>query len=132
MMALADYVDYMQVGEGISGERRGWSSEIDGQVRGRHGGGTAGEGKDHRDEGSLDLLHPPSHLAVVCTLPLWSIMQRQADEEPLYIFDHDFVAAVPELATEYTVPHVFDQDLLQLLGGWVGGWVGGLHWLRSW
>ena len=43
-------------------------------------------------------------------------MQRQADEEPLYIFDHDFVAAAPELATEYTVPHVFDQDLLQLLG----------------
>ena len=47
------------------------------------------------------------------------VVQRQGDEEPLYIFDHDFIAAAPELAAEYTVPHVFDQDLLQLLGGWM-------------
>ena len=63
-----------------------------------------------------------------CILPL---VQRQGDEEPLYIFDHDFVAAAPELAAEYTVPHVFDQDLLQLLGGCRGGrgwcWQGGVR-----
>lgn len=41
---------------------------------------------------------------------------RQYDEEPLYVFDDRFQKAIPELLSMYSVPSVFDQDLLAVLG----------------
>ncbi len=48
-----------------------------------------------------------------------SYMQRQCDEEPLYVFDASFGDRVPALLELYTVPAVFQQDLLSVLGEWL-------------
>lgn len=49
-------------------------------------------------------------------------MQRQADEEPLYVFDPDFdqPEAAPQLLDSYSTPLVFDQDYTAVLGELVG------------
>ncbi|CAK4081369.1 unnamed protein product [Aphanomyces euteiches] len=39
----------------------------------------------------------------------------QHDETPLYIFDADFGTAMPELLDDYSIPSVFQEDLLSLL-----------------
>ncbi|KAG2440826.1 hypothetical protein HXX76_003681 [Chlamydomonas incerta] len=52
------------------------------------------------------------------TLPAYTdYMARQADEEPLYIFDPDFVEAAPGLRQLYDIPAVFDQDYFGVLPG---------------
>ncbi|KAI9916576.1 hypothetical protein PsorP6_018057 [Peronosclerospora sorghi] len=38
------------------------------------------------------------------------------DDQPLFIFDKDFAAKVPRLATDYTVPAYFREDFFALLG----------------
>lgn len=43
-------------------------------------------------------------------------MLRQADEEPLYIFDEDFGDAAPGMLQWYAAPRVMDQDFAALLG----------------
>ncbi|KAG1656500.1 hypothetical protein FOA52_012500 [Chlamydomonas sp. UWO 241] len=43
-------------------------------------------------------------------------MQRQADEEPLYVFDAGFVEAAPKLRTLYDTPALFPEDHFALLG----------------
>jgi len=45
-----------------------------------------------------------------------SYIYSQHDEEPLYIFDSDFLEAAPCLADDYSVPQVFEQDHLSHLG----------------
>lgn len=55
----------------------------------------------------------------------WDYVCRQADEEPLYVFDGGFGETAPELLARYRVPAVFGQDYYRALGEWLGGWVGG-------
>jgi hypothetical protein len=43
-------------------------------------------------------------------------MQRQHDEEPLYVFDAAFGETAPELLDLYSVPEPFDQDFTAVLG----------------
>lgn len=38
------------------------------------------------------------------------------DDQPLYIFDHDFAAKAPALATEYSVLSYFAEDMFRVLG----------------
>jgi hypothetical protein len=40
----------------------------------------------------------------------------QHDEEPLYIFDPTFGESAPPLLVDYTVPPLFGEDFLELLG----------------
>ncbi|KAG2497828.1 hypothetical protein HYH03_004098 [Edaphochlamys debaryana] len=52
------------------------------------------------------------------TLPAYvDYMARQADEEPLYIFDPDFAEAAPGIRQMYDVPHVFAEDYMDCLRG---------------
>lgn len=44
-----------------------------------------------------------------------SYMKVQHDEDPLYIFDDKFGEAVPTLLEEYSVPHLFREDLFDVL-----------------
>jgi hypothetical protein len=39
----------------------------------------------------------------------------QTDEDPLYVFDHDFVAAAPDMLHSYAVPPIFAEDLFSVL-----------------
>ncbi|KAL4420190.1 hypothetical protein ABPG77_011406 [Micractinium sp. CCAP 211/92] len=41
---------------------------------------------------------------------------EQHDEEPLYIFDSSLAETAPQLAAQYTVPHLFRHDLFSCLG----------------
>lgn len=43
-------------------------------------------------------------------------MIRQADEEPLYVFDEEFGEAAPGMLQWYTPPSVITQDLTSVLG----------------
>eukprot|EP00955_Chlamydomonas_euryale_P020574 217924-Chlamydomonas_euryale.AAC.2 len=57
---------------------------------------------------------PPTPLAhALATGPR---LHRQRDEEPLYVFDSDFVEAAPRLRSLYEVPCVFSEDMFALLG----------------
>ncbi|KXZ56197.1 hypothetical protein GPECTOR_1g170 [Gonium pectorale] len=52
------------------------------------------------------------------TMPAYvDYMARQADEEPLYVFDPSFAEAAPGIRDLYEVPHVFDKDYFSVLGG---------------
>ncbi|CAK9313061.1 unnamed protein product [Citrullus colocynthis] len=42
-------------------------------------------------------------------------MQLQHDEDPLYIFDDKFGEAAPDLLKDYDVPHLFQEDLFDVL-----------------
>jgi hypothetical protein len=42
-------------------------------------------------------------------------MARQADEEPLYVFDEDFGATAPEMLQWYRPPRVVQEDLAAVL-----------------
>ncbi|OQR99162.1 histone arginine demethylase [Thraustotheca clavata] len=42
-------------------------------------------------------------------------VERQSDETPLYIFDSRFAEKMPELLDDYTIPVVFDEDLLSFV-----------------
>ncbi|XP_077249906.1 transferases, transferring glycosyl groups isoform X2 [Tasmannia lanceolata] len=44
-----------------------------------------------------------------------SYMNRQHDEDPLYIFDDQFGEAAPDLLKDYNVPHLFEEDLFDVL-----------------
>ncbi|KAH7683481.1 Clavaminate synthase-like protein [Dioscorea alata] len=44
-----------------------------------------------------------------------SYMKVQHDEDPLYIFDDKFGEAAPTLLEEYSVPHLFREDLFDVL-----------------
>ncbi|XP_059638208.1 lysine-specific demethylase JMJ21 isoform X2 [Cornus florida] len=44
-----------------------------------------------------------------------SYMQTQHDEDPLYIFDEKFGEVTPGLLEEYSVPHLFQEDLFDVL-----------------
>ncbi|KAM7253241.1 hypothetical protein ACFE04_025859 [Oxalis oulophora] len=44
-----------------------------------------------------------------------SYMNMQHDEDPLYIFDDKFGEAAPDLLTDYSVPHLFQEDLFDVL-----------------
>ncbi|GIL61055.1 hypothetical protein Vafri_15459 [Volvox africanus] len=51
------------------------------------------------------------------TLPAYvDYMARQADEEPLYVFDATFTEAAPGIRKLYDVPHVFTKDYYAELG----------------
>ena len=43
-------------------------------------------------------------------------LARSRDEQPLYLFDKAFAAKAPQLAADYAVPHLFDDDLFGVLG----------------
>jgi hypothetical protein len=43
-------------------------------------------------------------------------MRAQHDEEPLYIFDPEFIDAAPAMLEAYSVPHLFAQDYFAMLG----------------
>eukprot|EP00884_Botryococcus_braunii_P021807 jgi/Botrbrau1/830/Bobra.0352s0027.1 len=43
-------------------------------------------------------------------------MRANKDEMPLYLFDKDFLKKSPELAADYQVPPVFEEDLFSVLG----------------
>ncbi|GLC36015.1 hypothetical protein PLESTB_000529500 [Pleodorina starrii] len=52
------------------------------------------------------------------TLPAYvDYMARQADEEPLYVFDATFAESAPGMRKLYDVPHVFAQDYYSELQG---------------
>lgn len=42
-------------------------------------------------------------------------VKQQHDEDPLYIFDPKFGEAAPDLLKEYNVPHLFQEDLFDIL-----------------
>ncbi|KAH9328894.1 hypothetical protein KI387_001002, partial [Taxus chinensis] len=44
-----------------------------------------------------------------------SYMQLQHDEDPLYIFDPKFGEGAPDLLKDYNVPHLFQEDLFDIL-----------------
>ncbi|CAM0873492.1 unnamed protein product [Alopecurus aequalis] len=44
-----------------------------------------------------------------------SYMELQHDEDPLYIFDDKFGESTPELLEDYRVPHLFQEDLFDVL-----------------
>ncbi|KAJ0988627.1 hypothetical protein J5N97_006983 [Dioscorea zingiberensis] len=44
-----------------------------------------------------------------------SYMKLQHDEDPLYIFDDTFGEAAPALLEDYSVPHLFQEDLFDVL-----------------
>ncbi|ERN14745.1 F-box protein At1g78280 [Amborella trichopoda] len=44
-----------------------------------------------------------------------SYMKSQHDEDPLYIFDEKFVEVAPGLLKDYAVPHLFEEDLFDVL-----------------
>ncbi|GLI68561.1 hypothetical protein VaNZ11_013027, partial [Volvox africanus] len=51
------------------------------------------------------------------TLPAYvDYMARQADEEPLYVFDSTFAETAPGIRKLYDVPHVFTKDYYAELG----------------
>lgn len=46
-----------------------------------------------------------------------SYMYLQHDEDPLYIFDDKFGETAPSLLKDYSVPHLFQEDLFEVLDG---------------
>jgi hypothetical protein len=46
----------------------------------------------------------------------YDYLGRQADEEPLYVFDGAFGESAPQLLAGYQVPHLFAQDYHAVLG----------------
>ena len=43
-------------------------------------------------------------------------MRLQQDDAPLYLFDKHFATTSPQLASEYSVPEAFSEDLFAILG----------------
>eukprot|EP00210_Caulerpa_lentillifera_P001655 g1591.t1 len=54
-----------------------------------------------------------------CKMTLDEFMKyaiQQTDEEPLYLFDSEFASKVPTFFKDYTIPTIFPDDLMDLLG----------------
>ncbi|GIL43682.1 hypothetical protein Vafri_1339, partial [Volvox africanus] len=66
---------------------------------------------------SLFKVSKPHGGRALMTLPAYvDYMARQADEEPLYVFDATFAEAAPGIRKLYDVPHVFTKDYYAELG----------------
>lgn len=46
----------------------------------------------------------------------YNYMRALKDDQPLFVFDKEFAAKVPQLAADYTVPEYFQEDYFRLLG----------------
>ncbi|KAF5834671.1 hypothetical protein DUNSADRAFT_8553 [Dunaliella salina] len=59
-----------------------------------------------------DLLYQPWHCATAGVQPEW----LEVSNVDRYLFDKDFVAKAPQLAEDFSVPSVFNEDLFGVLG----------------
>lgn len=54
-----------------------------------------------------------------CKLKLKTFLRYQAsqrDDSPLYVFDSSYSRHAPEISEDYRIPHVFPEDLFELVG----------------